>query len=502
MILVSTLLALGAAGTFTLLAPVTYQSSTVLFVAMTGSPGGPDLKTERLKSYAALVKGRRVAAATVADLHLPLTAAEVAAKIDAQVPPGTVLLVVTATDTSPQRSRDIATVAAQQLITLVGQLDPASKGTTSPPVTISVAQDAVTVRSPSALPRNLGLAMALGLLVGVAGAVARETFYTTVLTDDDLRTCTGLETVGTLALDGNESSRAAVVSRSSEANPGEPFRELRVRLQSIRPHSGSVSFVVTSAVPREGATEIACGLAIALSETGAKVVLVDANLRVPSTASNGSKLRTVDAYLGVNSARGLTDVLAGTATVDDAIHRCGSGSLHVLPAGPAVANAGELLALPTLSRTVRSLTGDFDVVLIDAPPILAVADAAVLSTLTTGVLLVARAGQTRMQQVERAVGTIRGVGAQIVGAVLNKVPDKAWNGSWWKHSEIRSGPSRPRPPLDEIEDPVPPTDEAPDRTVARSGTGGDPAVARGRARVVRHNRDGKALRKGPGSEQL
>jgi tyrosine-protein kinase len=186
-----------------------------------------------------------------------------------------------------------------------------------------------------------------------------------------------------------------------------------------------VSLLVTSSVPREGTTAIACGLAIAMAETGSQVVLVDANLREPGVAS----------YLALDATTGLADVLAGFTGVDEVLRDWGGGRMKVLPAGYPAVDPGELLAAPALAQTIGVLEDRFDVVLIDAPPLLSTADAAVLSKLTSSTMLVVRAGRTRTEQVERAVAILHGVGARIVGGVLNALPKKLPGASPWRRPE-------------------------------------------------------------------
>src|SRR5207247_8544777 len=116
--------------------------------------GGSDLKQQRLNSYVTLVKGPRIAQAVVDRLHLPMSTKQMQAKISAEVEPGTLLLVVTATDRSPSLARDIVTAAAAELVALAQELEPARPAAAAPTVTIAVAPVAVASRSPAPLPAN------------------------------------------------------------------------------------------------------------------------------------------------------------------------------------------------------------------------------------------------------------------------------------------------------------------------------------------------------------
>jgi non-specific protein-tyrosine kinase len=355
---------------------------------------------------------------------------------------------------------------------------------------------------PDRLPRNLGIGIVLGILLAAAAAAIRETLRTTVLTEQDLRNITELEPVGVVSDEGRARRAAGPLTEYPDGFPAEAFRKLRTAVPASRfatPHAddaraartGSAdarvpilvsvgrvdqraSLLVTSAVPAEGAASVACGLAVAFAEAGYAVVLVDADLREDGRSAGGANPRGVDAYLGITSSVGLSDVLAGTAPLTDALTEWGSERLHVVSAGSIVANPGELLASPALAGVVRALEHDFDLVLVNAPPLLPVADGAVLSTLTTGVLLVVRAGRTRQEEVDRAVRIVKSTGAGFIGAVLNTTPDWIRGAPAWRFSEP---PARPRVARDRPEQPAD----------ARPETGGPAAkasVARGRARVV------------------
>jgi capsular exopolysaccharide synthesis family protein len=208
-------------------------------------------------------------------------------------------------------------------------------------------------------------------------------------------------------------------------------------------------------------------------------VLVDANLRTPG----------VGRYLSMDTSHGLADVLAGTADVSDVLQDSLDGRLTVLPSGQQLPDPGEILASPTLGATVRDLTERFDVVLVDAPSLHAVADATVLSKVTDSALLVVRAGRTRTSDVERSTDLLERVGAQLAGAVLNALPRKLPTSSSWNRVGLMGPSFEPElvtgllgdDPADGPDDPDnDERDEAPIWQQPRT----DIVPARGRARVV------------------
>jgi capsular exopolysaccharide synthesis family protein len=477
-ILVPALLAVALTGVLTAAGSPEHRSSMVLFV-ITAGPDDADARTSRLNSYVALLTGPRVAGAVAAELRLPLSTRAMQEKIAAEVQPGTDLLVVTATDASARQSQAIVTTATRTLIGLARQLEPPRTGASGPAVTVAVAQEAVTVREPRGLPRSLALAGLSGLLIGAVAVAVRELRHRTVTHEPDLRRL-GLDTVGVISI-GGPPGRAGGVAHPDEAL-AEAFRRLRTVLpdDGFAPSGGigGRTLLITGSVPDEGTTAIACGLAIATAEAGHSVVLVDANLRTPG----------VGRYLSLDTTRGLADVLAGSAVLRDVLQDSPGGRLTVLPAGFRPADPGALLATPMLGETIERLTNRFDTVLIDAPPLESVADAAVLGKMADAVLLVVRAGATRAADVERSVDLLRRVGAHLIGAVLNALPNRLPDAESWRLGEMMS----PAPPPVSTAVPaldgwyVPPIMKIAHRRSGTGQIGSDdtrPVPVRGQARV-------------------
>jgi capsular exopolysaccharide synthesis family protein len=484
-IVVPVLVAIGITTGLTATAAPAYKSSTVLFV--TTGANDPDQGLSRLNSYIALLTGPRVAQAVITQLNLPLTAGQVQKKITAEVQSGTDLLVVSATDPSSARSRQIVTAATSTLIALHKELDPpptaAATANGATPGAISVAQDAVTARQSNRLVRNGGFAAALGLLIGAAAVALREVTRKVVTDQADLRRL-GIGTVGVISIGGRATRGGVGYEALAEA-----FR----RLRSLLPDpaalaSGSStggpngaplgrSLLLTASNPDEGTTAVACGLAIAMAETGSRVVLVDANLRTPG----------VGRYLSMDTTYGLADVLAGNAMVADVLQDSLDGRLTVLPSGRQLPDPGEILASPALGATVRDLQERFDVVVVDAPALHATADATVLSKVTDSALLVVRSGKTLAADVERSAELLERVGAQLAGAVLNALPRKLPTGTAWNRAGLVSPGAETQLMTGLLgdTDPAGPDAEEPDEEpIWVPQRPADIVPARGRARVV------------------
>jgi capsular exopolysaccharide synthesis family protein len=173
--------------------------------------------------------------------------------------------------------------------------------------------------------------------------------------------------------------------------------------------------MVSSAVPSEGKTTVVVNLALALMEAGRKVTIIEADLRKPK----------VTRYLGMVGGVGLTNILAGTADIEEVIQTFGPGGLSVIAAGPTPPNPGELLSSSHMFALVDKLRGQNDFILVDAPPLLPVADSSGLAVIMDGVLLSVRYGSTTKEQLRQAAATLERVGAKTLGVILNIVPPKA-----------------------------------------------------------------------------
>jgi len=169
--------------------------------------------------------------------------------------------------------------------------------------------------------------------------------------------------------------------------------------------------VVSSSIPGEGKSTIAINLAVSLADTGARVILVDADLRRPSIAE----------YIGIEGNVGLTTVLIGRADVEDVVQPLGTSTLDILPAGQIPPNPSELLGSPAMAGLLDRLVTIYDMVLLDSPPLLPVTDAVVLSKMAGGVLVVVGADRIHRPQLQESLGSLQTAGAHVLGIVMNKI---------------------------------------------------------------------------------
>ena len=424
LILLCTLLALGAAAAATYLATPMYQAQAQLFVSTSqvdsgnlgGLQQGSQFAQQRVKSYADIIDNPLITQAVADDLGLDLTPRQLDEMIEATAPLDTVLINVTVTDESPQQAQAIADAVAQRFTQVADQLETPA-GAPASPVKVSVVRAADVPQSPvSPRPKlNLALGLLVGLAVGVGAAVLRETLDTSVKGVEQLQDDLGLATLGLIGFDAESSKRPLIVHLDPQSTRAEAFRQLRTNLQFVDVDTPPRSIAITSSVPGEGKSTTACNLAIALAQAGVRVILVEADLRRPRLAQ----------YMGVEGAIGLTDVLIGRATLTDVIQPWGTDDrLRVLASGPTPPNPSELLGSHQMRELLTRLEVSCDLVILDAPPTLPVTDAAILAKQVSGTVLVIRAGRTTKEQVTRALDSLRSVGAHVYGGVLNMVPTK------------------------------------------------------------------------------
>ena len=404
----------------------TYTARTQFFVSaqeraatdISSAYTGGLFTQQRVKSYVNVVQSPRTGALVKLDLGSAESAEGIASKVAAGAPLDTVLINVSVVDRDPKRAQEIANSIGRVFPALVDQIEKPSTGGASP-VRVSVVQAATLPEIPTS-PRpklNIALGLLLGVAAGAGAAVLRDTLDTSISGPDQTRELVGAPILGAINYDADASKRPLVVVTAPSSARAESFRQLRTNLQFVDIEHPLRSVVFTSSVPGEGKSTTTCNLAITLTQAGLRVVLIEGDLRRPRIAD----------YMGMEGAVGLTSVLLGRTTLDDALQPWGDGSLQVLASGPLPPNPSELLGSQGMQDLLRELERRADIVIIDAPPLLPVTDAAVLGTLTSGLVMLVRSNSTTKEQLTGAVDTIKAVGGVLLGAVLNMVPTKGPN---------------------------------------------------------------------------
>jgi capsular exopolysaccharide synthesis family protein len=259
------------------------------------------------------------------------------------------------------------------------------------------------------LRRSALLGGMVGLLVAFGIAFGLDHINDTIRTPDDVTRRLGLSFLGLIPAVRGYHDRP-VLSGSSDFS--EAIRALRTSLALTHNSNGSAIVLVTSAQPLEGKTTTACNLAMALAYGGARVLLIDADMRRPG----------VHAGLGLENTRGLSDLLSNQAPLTETVQRLADPNLWVMTAGQTPSNPSELLASGRMDGLMKQVqTGPFDWVVIDTPPVLAVTDASIVARWASGVAFVVGSEMTRGRLAERAVEMLSAARPNFIGVVLNRV---------------------------------------------------------------------------------
>lgn len=424
-ILAATTLGVAGAGAFSALSVPQYQASTQLYVSVrsTGVDGalsdltqGGTYARQAVLSYVDVVTSASVLGAVIEDLGLDLQIPELRDMVSSSSPTNSVLIDIRVTGPDPDQAAAIANSAGgnfAEVVTTV--LERPTDGGASP-VQISAIEEATSPPTPVSpnTTRNLALGFVLGLVVGLGLAALRSALDTRIANPKDLAHLTDVPTLGAILDDPRADKHALVVHSNPRSPRSESFRSLRTNLQFVNVDGNPRSFVVTSSAPNEGKTTVSTNLAISLAQTGASVVLVDADLRKPSVAK----------VMGVDGSIGLSSVLAGLVELEDVLTPWVGGGLHVVPAGRIPPNPSELLGSVEMANLLSRLTDRFDHVIIDTPPVLAVTDAALLSRLAGGTILVAAVGLARRNDVVAALDALDGIARRLSGIVVTRAPSK------------------------------------------------------------------------------
>lgn len=267
------------------------------------------------------------------------------------------------------------------------------------------------------LSTNLPIALLVGLIGGVALAFFTEFLDSTVKSRDDLESLVGVNFLGAIPmLEATELGQLSEVDRNLYVNArprssvAEALRSVRTNILFRLPDRPVRRLLVTSAAPREGKSFVSSNLATIVAMTGSRVLLIDADLRRPSQ----HKLFQTD------NDYGLSNVLAGEAGLAEVVRHTHVPGLDLLTSGPRPPNPAELLGSEVMQHLLDTIKG-YDFVLIDTPPVGAVADPLILSRVAHGVLMVVESNKTDRDQVTQARSRLAEMNANVLGAIVNKL---------------------------------------------------------------------------------
>lgn len=262
-------------------------------------------------------------------------------------------------------------------------------------------------------PRTIStilLALLGGILLAFLAALTADTLDNRIHTEEDAVQVTGLPILTHVPLIKQGSDTRILIDADTPSPILESFRMLRTQLALIATYGHMKTLMVTSSQPHEGKSTVASNLAIALALNGSRVIIVDADLRRPR----------VHSQFGLSRTKGLTTIVGGLCTIEEALQPTPVEGLQVLAAGATPPNPTELLDARPTRDIIKQLQAMADYVIIDAPPALVMADAQIVSTLADGVLFVVSCQDAHRGAVERTAKMMAQSNMKVVGMVLNK----------------------------------------------------------------------------------
>lgn len=439
-----TLVGLLSGGALSILTKPTYVSETQLFVSIQNSGSAQELQQgnnfsqARVQSYVEIVGSPAVLQPAIDALGLSLTADELSGKVTATTQLNTVLISISVADHSPVQAAAVAQAVASSLIATVDSLEKPKVGSGTSPVSLSIIKPAKAPSLPSApnTKFNLLLGLLTGLAVGLGIAILKSILDNRIRGEADLRLITDAPLLGGISFDQDAARKPLLTQAAPQSPRAESFRTLRTNLQFANVSGRAKSVLLTSSLPGEGKSTTATNLAIALAQAGQSVCLIDADLRRPM----------VHEYLGLERNAGLTTALVGAADINELLQPWGEDNLFVLTSGVIPPNPSELLGSSEMKELLDGLEEAFDTVIIDAPPLLPVTDAAVLSQHVGGVVIVVGSHKLKQQDLEKSLNALELVGSTVLGIVLNQLPVKgpdAYSYSYYSIDPALHGPVTP-----------------------------------------------------------
>lgn len=449
--LVACAVVIACVGAYVFLAPPEYTSTAQVIATFNAAQengestdisqqntGGTYISSQ-IKSYPTLTTTEKVLSPVISKLGLNESVSELAKQLVVTNPSNTAFVNISAKSGDAQRSADIANAVAESLRTVVQQdLYGGSKGQS--PIKLTVVQKATVPQSPSSPKKGLyfAIGVVLGIIVGVFAAVLKELLSTKVEETSDVRGIVKASALGSVPKNEVLSGTRPIIITEPNGPVAEEYRRIRANIKFLQvdkvPDRGQL-LVISSTSPSEGKTTTVINVAAVLAENGAKVLLVDADLRHPSVAH----------HLGIEGSVGLAHVLSGQMSPVDVVQSYWKPNLHILPAGKRPANASLLLNSDMMKMLIEQALMQYDYVLIDTAPLAVSNDGIVFGSWAKGVVLVAANGICRKKDLEESMDALRTAKVPVLGFVFNFAnPKKEHKNAYYYYYEDGARRSTPR----------------------------------------------------------
>ena len=423
--------------------PPRYQAHVKVIVERSGIPG--DLSSTDLQgsavlalNYVDMIKTRPILQEISQRLAVRYGPGTLKGKIKAR--PLRNIITISARDRDPVLAAMIATVAAETLIQTLQdrqlsqlrqfQFALAQSGIDPDPrliATQAAMMSSLSVIEPATVPsspvkvhaeRNAAVAGVVGLIVVGLGTLLIHNLDDRIRSPDELGAITGMALLGSVPRWRNRNGRGFITIGNEPASPfGESYQFIRTNLEfEALGESGINTLLVTSPGPNEGKTTTVVNLAISVAREGKSVIIVDSDFR-------RSALHRI---FDLGDHKGLSQVIIGSATLEEALAFTATEGLRVMPSGSLPYDPGILLRSPNMKAVVQELKKRADLVIFDTPPLLAVADPMVLASLVDGAILVVDSRKARRSTVKRAAETLKKANLRHVAAVVNRAPKEEY----------------------------------------------------------------------------
>lgn len=387
------------------------------------------LATQRVTSYVELGKLRSVAQYAIDQLELDTSPESLVSRVNVSNPTDTLIIRVEAKASTPEAARDLAQAWVEGMALEVNEMETGDPNTTGN-LRLAPRESAELPTKPSSPNLELALAIGivLGLSIGLTIALIRNYIDRRIRSIDDVERESNSAVIGAIPLEKTLTPEDRLI-----VNPatGESKDELFALSESLRTLRTNISFadvdnpprviVVSSPLPGDGKSTIAANLAMSMAANGQPTVLIDADLRRPMQST----------IFNLPDGAGLTDILLGKTSLDAAAHSVGEAeNMLVIPAGSIPPNPSEVLGSSRMKQLLNEIREEA-MVIVDAPPVIPVTDAAVLSTVADGVIVVASVGKTTFDVLNTALGNINKAKGRVFGIVLNRVPRKGMGATYY-----------------------------------------------------------------------
>jgi len=284
------------------------------------------------------------------------------------------------------------------------------------------ALNTITIVEPAELPKHpignnsammIIIAVMIGFVLAATAAYALEYLDDTIRNPQDVQNALALSILGTIPYINGAKEQNVAILDGSQPLAGDAYRVLRTNLQFASVDHPLNRLLITSPTVGEGKSATTANLGVALAQTGQKVIIVDADLHRP----------TMHRFFKLQHTLGLTTaIVQNDPDMDTLLSGTEIPNLRVLTSGPTPPNPADLLSSQRMRELMDKMEEMADIILVDSPPAIVLSDAAILSTLTDGVLLVVKSGSTRREAALRSIDGLYQVNANVIGVVITHVP--------------------------------------------------------------------------------